>query len=53
MNNIEQIVKDLNNRLILLEKYLCYARDPETIQSLEDDIAATNAQLDIWTSFLS
>ena len=53
MNGIEERVRELNNRLILLEKYLCYARDPETIESLKKDIETTCAKLDIWTSFLS
>lgn len=53
MNGIEEKVIELNNRLLLLEQYLCYAHDPETVESLKNDIERTHAQLDIWTSFLS
>lgn len=53
MNGIEEKVIEINMQIMMLEQYLQYAKEPETIESLQNDIDTLLAKRDIWLSFLS
>ena len=53
MDGIEEKVLEINLQIMLLEQYLQYAKEPETIESLQNDIDVLVAKRDIWLSFLS
>ena len=53
MDGIEEKVIEINLKIIMLEQYLQYAKDQETIESLQNDIDTLLAKRDIWLSFLS
>lgn len=53
MDGIEEKVIEINMQILLLEQYLQYAKEPETIESLQNDIDVLVAKRDIWLSFLS
>lgn len=53
MNGIEEKVIEINMQIMMLEQYLQYAKEPETIESLQNDIETLEAKRDIWLSFLS
>ena len=53
MDGIEEKVIEINMQILLLKQYLQYAKEPETIESLQNDIDVLVAKRDIWLSFLS
>lgn len=53
MDGIEEKVIEINLQIMMLEQYLQYAKEPETIESLQNDIDVLMAKRDIWLTFLS
>ena len=53
MNNIEQKVVEINLQILEYSRYLKYAKDEDTRQSMVNDIVRLEVARDIWLQFLS
>lgn len=53
MENIIDKVHEIDERILTLKHWIRYAPDPETQESLLNDIEILEAKKDIWLAFLS
>lgn len=53
MNNIEAMVRELDYEIEKLERYIKYAKDEKTRESIKEEIVTLQIKKDIWLSFLS